>query len=171
MIIAETERLIIRVLNLEDANMYLALLNDPGFLKYIGDKEVRNLSDSIEHLKSNPLKMQKEKGYSLYCCQLKNSNKTIGISGLTRREGLEHPEVGFAFLEKYCRQGFGLESVAAVIGYARTTLKLKVLQAITDQENEASIGLLKRLGFEFKCLVKLPINDEEINLFERKLIF
>ena len=113
--------------------------------------------------------MQQALGFSLYCCQRKDTGQTIGLSGLIKRPGVEHPEVGYAFLTEHCRQGFALESVEAVVEYAREQLKLPVLQAITSVNNSASVKLLQRLEFSFLGLITLPGSAEEINLFERKM--
>lgn len=169
MIIAETSRLILRVVNLNDAPLMLELMNEPAYLAHIGDKQIRNILDAENYLKSGPLAMQANSGFSLYCCQRKDSGQTIGLSGLIKRAGVEHPEVGFAFLSEQARQGFGFESTSAVIDYAQKQLELPVLQAITNLDNIASIHLLKSLGFTFKTLISLPDSTEQINLFERPL--
>ena len=169
MIITETSRLLLRVANLDDAPLMLTLMNEPAYLENIGDKQVRNLSDAENYLKSGPMTMQQELGFSLYCCQRKDTGETIGLSGLIKRPGVEHPEVGYAILAEHCRQGFGLESVEGVIKHAREQLKLPVLQAITSVGNTASVHLLKRLEFSFQGLITLPGSSEEINLFERIL--
>lgn len=169
MTIAETERLIIRPLSLSDTEMILVLLNEPAFIKNIADKGVRNLNDAKDYIINGPWAMHELHGFSLYCCQRKCDGKTIGLSGLFKREGVTHPEVAFAFLEKYCRQGYGFESVSAVIEYARETLQLKLLQAITNTNNQGSIKLLEKSGFNFLNVMKLPTIDTEINLFELAL--
>jgi len=167
--IIETDRLIIRLLNLSDVEMILALLNEPSFLSNIGDKGVRDLEGAKGYINDGPLAMQDSLGFSMYCCERKYDGKTIGLSGLIKRDGVEYPEVGFAFLQQYCRQGYGIESSTAVIKYAQRNLALTKLQAITNQENLASINLLTRIGFCFKKLIILPNSEDEINLFELAL--
>ncbi|WDD98095.1 GNAT family N-acetyltransferase [Thalassomonas actiniarum] len=169
MIITESSRLVLRVVKLDDAPLMLTLMNEPAYLENIGDKQIRTLDDAGHYLKSGPLAMQQELGFSLYCIERKDTGQAIGLSGLIKRPGVEHPEVGYAILTEHCRQGFGLESVEAVIKHAREQLNLPVLQAITSVDNSASVNLLKRLAFNFQGLITLPGSDEEINLFERKL--
>ncbi|NQY63502.1 MAG: GNAT family N-acetyltransferase [Alteromonadaceae bacterium] len=164
--VAETDRLIIRPLSLSDAEMILVLLNEPTFIKNIADKGVRDLEGARDYIINGAWAMHELHGFSLYCCQRKCDGKTIGISGLFKREGVDHPEVAFAFLEKYCQQGYGFESVSAVIDYARDILQLKCLQAITNTTNQASIKLLEKAGFNFLNVTKIPSIDNEINLFE-----
>lgn len=167
MIIIETERLTLRLLAESDQQMILQLLNEPAFIKNIGDKNVNSLADALNYIVTGPLAMQTSLGFSLYCCELKNTGETIGISGLIKREGIEHPEVGFAFLAKHCKKGYGFESSNAVAEYAKKTLKIKVLQAICNPENIASASLLLKLGFTYKKQILLDVNTQKVSLFEK----
>lgn len=167
MIILETKRLILRLLADSDQHMILQLLNEPAFIENIGDKKVRNLGDASHYIATGPLTMQESSGFSLYCCQLKSNSEPIGISGLIKREGIEHPEVGFAFLNQYCKKGYGFESANAVIKYAKSALKINTLQAICNPDNVASAGLLTKLGFHFKKQILHDVSEQKINLFER----
>jgi RimJ/RimL family protein N-acetyltransferase len=42
----QTERLLLRRFSEDDAPFILTLLNEPSFLRYIGDKKVRTLEDA-----------------------------------------------------------------------------------------------------------------------------
>lgn len=167
--ICQGERLILRLLTDDDAPMILSLLNQPSFIKNIGDKGVRNLNDAKNHIAEGPLAMQRSLGFSMYCCQLKTTGETIGLSGLIKRPGIEHPEIGFAFLPQYCKQGYGFESAKATIEYAQEYLRLPKLQAICNPDNNASIALLTKLGFTYIKQLVIPTIDNTINLFERSL--
>ncbi|MDG1752421.1 MAG: GNAT family N-acetyltransferase [Thalassotalea sp.] len=167
MIILETKRLILRLLTDSDQNMILQLLNEPAFIENIGDKGVKNLADALNYILTGPLNMQESLGFCLYCCELKNSGELIGLSGLIKREGIEHPEVGFAFLAKHCKKGYGFESASAVVKYAKDVLQIETLQAICNPENIASSSLLTKLGFHFKKQLLHEVSTQKINLFER----
>jgi RimJ/RimL family protein N-acetyltransferase len=156
-----------RLLNHNDAEMILKLLNEKNFLDNIGDKNVRNLQDARDYIDLGPLTMQRKMGFSLYCCQKKSDNQTIGLSGLIKREGVELPEVGFAFLADFCRQGYGYETAIAVIDFANVSLNIEHLQAISNVDNIASIGLLKRLGFRFLKNIQLDDMSAPVSLFEK----
>jgi len=166
LVIAQTERLILRPLRLTDTAMVLSLFNEPDVINFVGDRGIKTSDDALHYIQSGPLAMQIKLGFSLYCCQLKGSDETIGLAGLIKREGVEEVEVGFSILSKYYRQGYAKESMNAVIDYAKSTLNLNVLQAITAPENNASIKFLETLGFSFKSKIILPSTVKEINLFE-----
>jgi [ribosomal protein S5]-alanine N-acetyltransferase len=163
--ILETERLILRELSTEDAPFILQLLNEPSFLRFIGDKGVRTLDDARQYILNGPLKSYEKHGYGLYCVELKQAGTSIGISGLVRRETLSDTDIGFAFLPAYWSQGFALESAAAVMRHARENLGLGRILAITSPDNESSARLLSKLGLRFDRMIKLADDAEEIRLF------
>lgn len=166
-VITETSRLTLRLLNENDVGMILELLNEEAFISNIGDKQVRTELDALNYINSGPLAIQRDFGFSLYCCVRKTDGKAIGLSGLIKRDGIEFPEVGFAFLSKYCQQGYGFESAEAAILHATNILALKHLQAICNPDNHASVALLSRLGFSFNKNINLDNNDKTVMLFDR----
>jgi RimJ/RimL family protein N-acetyltransferase len=165
--IVETPRLILRLLNKSDTAMIVELLNEKTFIDNIADKQVRTKDDALNYINNGPLAMQRDFGFSLYCCVRKSDGETIGISGMIKRDGIEHPEVGFAFFSRCCQQGYGFESAQAVIEHASKTLAIEHLQAICNPDNNASIALLTRLGFSFNKNITLDENDKIVMLFDR----
>ena len=146
----ETQRLIIRELKVDDAQFILTLLNEPSFLRYIGDKEVRNLDDARRYILSGPVASYERHGFGLFRVELKDSHIPIGMCGLLKREELPDPDIGFAFLPDFWNRGYAFEAAAAVLNYARQRLKLDRILAIVNPDNDASIKLLQKLGFKFE---------------------
>ena len=167
--ILETERLILRELDLNDVNFIIELVNTPTWLKFIGDRGVKTIEDAEKYLKSGPLKSYDDFGYGLWAVTEKSSGKSIGMCGLLKRDYLEHPDIGFAMLPNFAGSGFGHESARATIEYARDELKIKILSAITATYNEISINLLKKLGFHFDQNIRIPNDKEDVMLFSRSL--
>ena len=165
MTILETERLILRHISVDDAVFILQLLNEPSFLRYIGDKGVRTLDDARRYIVEGPQASYEKNGYGLYCVELKTTGISIGMSGLVRRDTLPDADIGFAFLPAYWSQGYAFESAAAVINYAREVLGLERILAITSPDNESSAKLLGRIGLRFDRMIKLSDDAEEIRLF------
>ena len=167
--IPETERLTITEMLEADAAFMLELLNSPAWLKYIGDRGVRTLEDAERYILTRIMPSYRQNNFGFYLVKLKDDNASIGICGLVKRDGLDHVDIGFAFLPEYEGRGYGYESASAVMQYAKTTLKLDTIVAITTKDNLPSINLLKKLGLNFKQLVRLPGDEEELMLFERAL--
>ena len=164
MTVHETERLLLRKLTVDDAEFILTSLNEPGFLRYIGDKKVRNLEDARKYILDGPVASYERHGFGLLLVELKNSHTPIGMCGLLKREELPDPDIGFALLADFCGKGFAFEAAEAVLQDARD---LPRILAITTLDNEASINLLQRLGFRFDRVVKLSADGEELRLFTR----
>ena len=137
MSLLETQRLIIRELNVDDAQFILTLLNEPSFLRYIGDKKVRNLDDARRYILSGPVASYERHGFGLFRVELKDSHIPIGMCGLLKREELPDPDIGFAFLPDFWNRGYALEAAAAVLNYARQRLKLDRILAIVNPDNDA----------------------------------
>jgi RimJ/RimL family protein N-acetyltransferase len=145
------------------------LLNQPSFLRYIGDKEVRNDADAVRYIENGPAASYERFGFGLYLVQLKSTKTPIGMCGLLKRDSLPDPDVGFAFLPNYWSQGYAFESASAVLNYARDVLGIKRILAITSPDNDASIKLLEKLGLKFEGFTKLSPDESEVRLFGTNL--
>ena len=163
--ILETERLILREVDKDDDAFMLDLLNQPSFIKYIGDRNVRNLEQSRDFIENRYRASYRDNGFGLYAVELKENQTPIGICGFVRRDTLPDADIGFAFLPQFERKGYAFESAAAIMDYGRKVLGLKRVLAITSVDNESSGKLLGRLGFKFDGIVTLGNDTEEIKLF------
>lgn len=163
----ETNRLSLRQFTTNDAQFVLTLLNEPSFLRYIGDKNVRTLEDARQYILNSPAASYERNGFGLYLVELKESHVPMGMCGLIKREELPEPDIGFAFLPDFWGQGFAFEAASAVLEEARERFGLKRILAITSLDNDASIKLLQRLGFRFEGVIRLSQNREQVKLFAR----
>jgi RimJ/RimL family protein N-acetyltransferase len=169
MTVLKTERLFLRQLSIQDAKFILTLLNEPSFLRYIGDKKVRDLNDAQQYILNGPIASYKLNGFGLYLVELKESRIPIGMCGLIKREELPDVDIGFAFLPAYWNRGFASEAATAVMKHAEQTVKLKRIVAITNPDNDASIKLLQRMGFTFESVITLAKDRERVKLFAKAL--
>jgi RimJ/RimL family protein N-acetyltransferase len=161
----ETERLILRRLNVDDAPFILTLLNEPSLLRYIGDKKVRDLDGARQYILNGPVASYERNGFGLCLVELKESHTPIGICGLLKRDELPDPDIGFALLPDFWNKGFAFEAATAVLQDGRERLSVEHILAITSLDNEASINLLQRLGFKFEKVIKLSADGEQVRLF------
>ena len=168
--IAETQRLILTKITEDDAPFILELMNTPGWLKFIGDRNIKTVSEARDYIKKNQLKCYEDYGFGYYKILLKSENlKPIGTSGLLKRDTLEHIDVGFSLLPNYYKKGYGFEAANTILNLAKTQFKIKTVCAITLPSNIASIRLLKKLGLSLKKEVKPFEDDETLLLFEKTL--
>jgi RimJ/RimL family protein N-acetyltransferase len=166
--ILETERLALRELAPGDEAFILELLGEPAFLKNIGDRGVRSLEDASGYIASSAIASYRKNGFGMYRVALKESDVAAGICGLVKREGLDGPDLGFAFLERFWNRGYASEAAAAILVHARHKLSLGRVLAITALENRGSMRVLEKLGFRFDGITKLPGHAAESRLFVRE---
>jgi RimJ/RimL family protein N-acetyltransferase len=168
--IAETKRLIISKIGLNDAAFILALVNTPSYIKYIGDKNLRNLSDAKNYIKNTHFISYKTHNFGFYKVLYKNENqKPIGTCGFVKRSEFQDVEIGFGFLPEYEGKGFGFEASQALLELAKSTFKLKKITATTLPSNKRSISLLEKLDLVYEKRIKPFDDDEELLLFAKTL--
>ena len=162
--ILETDRLILRELRTsEDAEFVYELLNTPKFIKFIGDRGVRSSEEAAGFIENRYRVSYQNNGFGLYVVARKKDGVSVGLCGFVKRDTLPGPDIGFAFLPEFEGFGYGYESADAMMKYGRETLGFTQVLAITSLDNDASIGLLEKLGFKFEKLIE---NDNEtIKLF------
>ena len=163
--ILETERTILREVAEDDAEFILDLLNQPSFIRYIGDRKVRTIEQARDYIESRFTESYRKFSFGMWAVELKETNAPIGICGFVKRDGLPDADIGFAFLPQYERKGYAFESASAALEYGRNALSLHRVLAITSKDNESSGRLLNKLDFKFERLIVLPGNDEELKLF------
>jgi RimJ/RimL family protein N-acetyltransferase len=204
--VIETERLALRELTADDAAFIVELLNDPSFLRYIGDRGVRTIDDARRYIETGPRASYAQHGFGLYLVERRAGRlkpaptkesepaptkesepapteasepaptgeageprgEAMGICGLLKREALPDADVGFAFLPRFWRRGYALESASAVLARGREVHGLSRVLAITSPDNEASIALLARLGFTFERRARLSEGATPVNIYSLK---
>ena len=162
--ILETERLLLRQFSITDTTFIIELVNSPGWLAFIGDRNIKTEKEAVEYLRNGPLKSYEVNGFGLSLVEMKNDMTPIGMCGILKRDSLENPDIGFAFLPEYMGRGFAFEIANATMTYAKNILKLPVILAITVPGNKRSIKLLEKMGLKFSRIISQNI-DEQLMLF------
>jgi ribosomal-protein-alanine N-acetyltransferase len=163
--VLETERLVLRHLSVDDARFMLELMNEPSYIRFIGDRKIRSIEGARVSITNGPIASYAKNGFGLYLVELKETGEAIGICGLIKRDVLQDVDIGYAFLPKFWLKGYAIESAMAVKNYARDVLGLTRLIGITDPDNIGSIRVLERIGMEFKRMVQLSEEDIELKLY------
>jgi ribosomal-protein-alanine N-acetyltransferase len=166
--IITSKRVTLRELTLGDAPFIIELVNDPDWLKYIGDKNVRSIADAERYLTNGPMSLYEKHSVGLWAVELRESREPIGMCGLVKRDALEDFDLGFAFLPKHRGLGYAYEASQGVLKYVNDVMKLKRLAAIVNRENAPSSSLLKKLGFEFQGEMQLPGETKSVDLYYLK---
>lgn len=152
-----------------DADLMLAVWNDPAFIQHVGDRGIRTVDQANETLSEGAFKLYEDYGYGPYRVALTSDDTEIGTCGLFRREGFEDPDIGYSILPAYCGRGYAFEAASAVLGYARSDLRLPRITAFISPGNAASIGLAEKLGLRFERSVRLSGEDSDLSLYSMEM--
>ena len=165
--VLESNRLSLRRLTLADAEFILGLVNQPSWLRFIGDKNVRTLDDARNYLRTGPLDMYQRFGFGMFMVERKEDGVAVGTCGLLKRDILPEPDLGYAFLPEFWGQGYALEAATAMLEYGHYSHELTRILAIVSPGNERSIRVLERCGMRYERMFAMSEQDE-VKLFSRE---
>ncbi len=157
-IVLQTPRLTLRELRDDDWGFILELLNDPGWLRFIGNKMVHSHEGALTYI-AKAQRMYREKGFGLWVVERREDGEALGLCGLIKRDTLRDVDLGFGFLTRHQGKGYGREAGAAVMEHGQRVIGLERMVAITSPDNVASSGLLEKLGFAFERTLELTPGD------------
>lgn len=160
-----TARLSFRPLEAGDAAFVLELLTDADFLRFIGDRGVRDLETAAGYAEKMRLGVETT-GFGML--GVVHQGRLVGLAGLIRREWLSHVDVGYALLPSARGKGFAAEAVEACLQTARE-MGLREVLAIVTHANQKSIDVLERAGFVDHGEVTVPGETQPIRCLERSL--
>lgn len=147
--IVETPRLKIREVTLQDAPFVLSILNTPGWIRFIGDRNVHDLAAAEQYIETRFIYSYNTYGYGIYAIESSDGD-LLGLCGLVKRDYLPHPDLGYALMPENEGKGYAREAAAAVLKYANNTLNHSLIHAIVTPANSRSVHLLEQLGFNFE---------------------
>lgn len=160
-----TTRLSLSEFTESDASFALSLLNEPDFHRYIGDKGVRTVADAERYLREGPIASYAKHGHGLWRVGLRATGEPLGMCGLIRRDYLDAPDIGFAYLARHCGRGYGHEAGTATLDYGRKVLGLHRILGITQPDNAASIALLNKLGLRAEGTLVAPSDGKTLLVY------
>ncbi len=165
----ETVRLYLKSVDTEDAPFILELLNTPKWIRFIGDRNVKDLVGSTEYIETRMLPQMEECGFGNYVLVRKEDGAKMGTCGLFKREGLDGVDIGFAMLPEFEGKGYSSEAAIKLKQLAKTEFHLERLNGITLPENTSSRKLLEKLGLKLSGTIRLPNDPEDLLLYSTPL--
>lgn len=162
----ETERLYIRPVEIEDAAFFFELFNTKNWIKYIGDRNVKNVNEATEYIQKVMQPQVTLFGPSNYTIIRKEDNKKIGCCGLYNRNGVKGLDIGYALLPKYEGNGYAYEASSKILQIAFEDYPIHQISAIITKDNASSYRLLAKMRFDLTGTITLPNEKEELLLFK-----
>jgi [ribosomal protein S5]-alanine N-acetyltransferase len=160
-----TPRLVLRPFDLDDAAFIVTLLNDEGWLRFIGDRGVRTEDDARAYLQERVLAHRAQHGFALGMVEWRADATPIGMCGLIRRDTLPDVDLGYAFLPAWRGQGLAREAAAAWLAQGFGTLGLPRIVAFTDPDNAPSCRVLEAIGMRFEQRLRIAGHDSDSLLY------
>jgi RimJ/RimL family protein N-acetyltransferase len=168
MLILETERLRLRWFHPTDADadFMRALLNDPGWLANIGERNVRTRRQAKTWIATRHTATYGRLGFGFWAVERKSDGALMGMCGLIKRDTLMEADVGYALMPGFRGQGYAREAAAACVRYALDVLGLPEVWGITGPDNAASAGVLQQIGLRDAGITRLVGNDYDTWVFK-----
>jgi RimJ/RimL family protein N-acetyltransferase len=165
----QSERLIIRDIEISDAAFYFELFSDKDWIKFISDKKLKSVEETEVYLRDIAFKNIQKNSFGFFTVILKETSESIGVSTILKRENLEFIDIGYGFLPKGRGKGYAIEATQLIIDYVKTKFKQEKVLAFTKPENIDSQKLLTKLHFKFVGY-KVVFNDDEDAVYEYRFI-
>lgn len=153
-----TERLYLEPISEKDTAFVLELLNTADWIRFIGERNVHSVLDAISYIR----KIRENPCIHYWTVRIQEGEVPAGLLAIIKRDYLDHPDLGFAFLPAFYGKGYAYEAACAVMN----TVAEDRLLAITLPGNHSSIRLIEKLGFIF--VSEIDQNDETLLMYARE---
>ncbi len=144
--ILETDRLILREFEEEDAQDLFHLNADPAVIRYTGDPPFESIEQAWEFLVK--YKDYEQHGMGRWAILDKVHNEFLGWCGLKNHPG-QFVDLGYRLFKKYWGKGYATEAATASLDYGFSNLNLEEIVGRVAQENTGSIRVLEKVGMTF----------------------
>ena len=167
MLILETDRLRLRWFHdtASDADFLRALLNDPGWLANIGERNVRTRRQARHWIATRHTAVYGRLGFGFWAIERKSDGALMGMCGLIKRDTFDDVDIGFAFLPAFRACGYAAEAAQATLAHGFATIGLRRIIAITSPDNAASGRLLEKVGLRFERMLAIQGEDREVRQY------
>lgn len=154
-----TERLSLRPLSIADTQFIQELVNSPGWIQFIGDRNIHNEADSLAYIQ----RILGNEGVFYWVATTQMEQTELGVITYITRDYLPHPDIGFAFLPQFTGKGYAHEAAKAALTEVMNSTNHAQILATTLKENIDSIRLLEKLGLKFDKAIE--VENEELLLY------
>ena len=157
--VLETERLILRALRPDDAPDHFALWSDPIVMAAHGAPPYTELAQSEDLIDRYARELAAHERVR-WAVTRRGQDRLIGTCGYHHLSRDHHrAEIGYELHHAHWRQGIMTEALGAVLRHGFLDMRLHRVEAVIDPHNDASAGLLRRLGFTFEACLRERFHD------------
>lgn len=166
-LVLETQRLILRPLELSDAEDMFAMDANPLVHKYLWQNPSKSIEESIKTIEY--VRNQYEKNnIGRFATVLKETGEFIGWTGIkfiddhVENGNTNFYDFGYRLNERFWNKGYATEATQFWLDYGFNQMKIEVMNAYTHAENDASNHILQKCGMQFME----DYNDKDLILWK-----
>jgi RimJ/RimL family protein N-acetyltransferase len=153
-LILETDRLILRPLDLSDAVAMFAMDNNPKVHKYLWQNPTQTIEETIKTIEYVCSQYERN-NIGRFATILKETGEFIGWTGIKyiddhiENGNTNFYDYGYRLDEKFWRKGYATEASIAWLDYGFNEMNIDVMNAYTHSQNGASNHILQKVGMKF----------------------
>jgi len=159
--VLETERLVVREWEPEDAGAAFAMCGDAEVMRYIGDGRPWADEARARAWIESMCRAYAERGWSRWAVVEKASGEVVGSCGYGLPYGTDELDFGYMFGRAHWGKGYATEAARACLRYGFEELGFEEIPASVDPRHLASICILEKLGFEYRGMRRFGDDDED----------
>lgn len=145
-----TERLVLRQIRPSDAEAFFAAYSDEEVMRYQGHEAHQSIDETHAMIQLTQERFDTHEAIR-WGITLIGDDTLLGSCGLHHFDAKHsHAEIGYELKRSHWGQGIMAEAVAAMLTYGFVELGLHRIEAIIDDANTRSKGLLLKLGFTYE---------------------
>ncbi|WP_293872399.1 GNAT family N-acetyltransferase [Flavobacterium sp.] len=150
-LILETDRLLLRPLELSDTEDIFAMDSNPAVHKYLWQKPAQTIDESVKVIEYVQMQYERNK-IGRFATILKDTNEFIGWTGIKfvhdhiENGNTNFYDYGYRLDEKFWAKGYATEASVAWLQYGFNKIDIKLMNAYTHSQNGASNHILKKIG-------------------------
>lgn len=141
-----TERLVLRMFRLEDADPYAAMCADPEVMRFLTlDGKPMSRTEAWRHM-AMILGHWQLRGYGMWAVEERASGALVGRVGFNDPDGWPGFELGWMLGRAWWGRGFATEAARAALEHAFSSLGRAHVISLIYPDNRRSIRVAERLG-------------------------
>ena len=150
----ETERLILRQMTLEDTDFVFQHFRDSAVSQYLMDEPSPADNGQAQAIIQFYLQPE-EKDHNRWVMVRKSDSQPLGTCGFHKWDKRNfRAETGYDLSPKFWGQGYMREALQAVLAHGFEQMRLNRIEALVYVENDRSIQVLKKLGFQQEGILR-----------------
>ena len=154
-----TPRLELSPLEFSHGEFIFTLVNTASWIRFIGDRNIRTPADACAYIE----KISQNANIVYWVVALSSDQTPVGIVTYIKRDYLEFPDIGFAFLPAHTNAGYAFEAASVVLQSLVYQPSYDYVLATTVPDNVDSIRLLMKLGFTFRN--EIEVEKEKLQVY------